>query len=155
MPTVTAALEYLLDMTAEHLAFYQDRVIARRSTPLDEIGESTENDLFIEGSSQYVPAATSSAASEEGLSNFEEGPESTERGSSAPTSIDETPPPSYSTLPVVDLIPIQPAILSGHAPRIRAPRRSASAMDAADEADGDDTRGDTLRRSVRRRRNNH
>jgi hypothetical protein len=142
-------------MTAEHLAFFQDRVIATLPTPPDETGELTENSLFVEDSSHYTPPVTHFDISADTPSDTEEDPESTERGSSEPTSTDGSPLPSYSTLPIVDRVSAQPAALTGHGPRTQAQRRSASAMDAADEGDEDDiARGDALRRSTRRRRNN-
>ncbi|KAH0019631.1 hypothetical protein KCU78_g6724, partial [Aureobasidium melanogenum] len=58
MPTVTAALEYLLDITSEHLGNIHDTCFAGRATPPTQFGETVENDLFLNMSSYYIPSET-------------------------------------------------------------------------------------------------
>jgi hypothetical protein len=151
MPTVTAALEYLLDMTAEHLATMEDKVFAGRATPPGQPGEMVENDLWLNSGRFYVPSLTPSATSEAAPSTSEMQ-NSTESESPLPTSVDETPPPSYSTLQIADRLATPFASPTERGPRVQAGRRRASAMEETNE---DDTiRGDTLRRSTRRRYDN-
>jgi hypothetical protein len=152
MPTVTAALEYLLDMIAEHLANVHDKCFTHCPTPEGQFGETVENDLWLNRGSYYEPALTPSATSEAAASDSETESESTERESSEPTSVGETPPPAYSSVQIPDRLPTPFASPTGRNSRAQARRRPASAMDSADE---DDTpRGNPLRRSTRIRRNN-
>jgi hypothetical protein len=152
MPTVTAALEYLLDVIAEHQANIENLFFADRATPPGQFGEMVENILYLNRDSYYVPSLTPSATSEAAPSVSEEEPGSSETESSETTSVDETPPPSYSRLPVVDRLPTPFASPTGRGPPARPRRRPASEMDDDDE---DDTpQISTLRRSTRLRRNN-
>jgi hypothetical protein len=155
MPTVTAALEYLLDMTAEHLATMEDKVFADRATPPGQPSETVENDLWLNRGRFYVPSLTPSATSEAAPSVSEEVSDSTDSESSAPTSVNQTPPPAYSSVQIAERLPTPFASPSERGPRVQARRRPAAAMDVADESDeGDIARGDTVRRSTRRRYNN-
>jgi hypothetical protein len=152
MPTVTAALEYLLDVTAEHLANALNYFHTDCPTPPGQFGETVENDLYLNRGSYYVPSLTPSTTSEAAPSNSEEASESDQLESSEPTSVEESPPPVYTRLPIADRSPTPFASPTGRGPRIQTRRRPASTMDSADE---DDTaRGNPLRRSTRIRRNN-
>jgi hypothetical protein len=152
MPTITAALEHLLNMTAEHLANIYKNVHTDCATPPGQFGETVENDSYLNRGSYYVSSLTPSATSVAAPSDFEEGSESDQRESSEPTSVEESPPPVYTRLPVADRLPTPFASPTGGGPRTQTRRRPASAMDGADE---DDTaRGNPLRRSTRTRRNN-
>lgn len=140
MPTVIAALEHLLNVTAEHLA---------------NIGECSregmvENDLLINRGTLHVPSLTPSATSESALSASDEDPNPTRHDSSAYTSVEESPPPAYERISLADQLQTPLANSTGRGPQAQVRRRPASAMDDADE---DDTpRGNTLRRSTRIRR---
>ncbi|KAG9671210.1 hypothetical protein KCU99_g5433, partial [Aureobasidium melanogenum] len=54
MPTVTAALEYLLDITSEHLGNIHDTCFAGRATPPTQFGETVENDLWYPSTSHHL-----------------------------------------------------------------------------------------------------
>lgn len=140
MPTVVAALEHLLNVTAEHLA---------------NIGECSaeevvENDLLVNRGTLHVPSLTPSATSESESSESDEDPNPAQRDSSAPSSFEESPPPAYTRLPVADRLPTLFASPTGRGSRAQARRRPASAVSDADEDDA--SRSNTLRRSTRIRR---
>jgi hypothetical protein len=150
MPTVVAALEYLLDVTAEHLANL-DQCSAGCVTPVGQFGETVENDLYLNRGSYYVPPVSPSATSGDARSDSEEDPESTVE-TSEPTSVDETPPPVYTIVQIAERLPTPFASSTGRGPQAPRRRRPASTMEDANE---DDTmRGNTLRRSTRRRYDN-
>ncbi|KAG9962094.1 hypothetical protein KCU61_g5051, partial [Aureobasidium melanogenum] len=54
--TVTAALEYLLDIISEHLGNIHDTCFAGRATLPTQFGETVENDLFLNEGSYYIPS---------------------------------------------------------------------------------------------------
>lgn len=149
MPTVITALEHLLDVTAEHLANV-GQLSADCATPPGQWGEMVENDLWINRGTLYVPSLTASVTSGSGSLDSEEESESSESGSSEPTSMEESPPPVYSRLPVADRLPTPFASPTGRGSRGQVRRRPASAMGDTDE--DDTSRGNTLRRSTRIRR---
>jgi hypothetical protein len=133
MPTVTAALEYLLDMIAEHLANVHDKCFTNCPTPEGQFGETVENDLWLNRGSYYETALTPSTTSETAPSDSEAESESTEREGSEPTSVEETPPPAYSSVQFAERLPTPFASPTGHGSRVQTRRRPASAMDSADE----------------------
>ncbi|KAH0370052.1 hypothetical protein KCU65_g2778, partial [Aureobasidium melanogenum] len=152
MPTVTAALEYLLGITSEHLSNIHDTCFAGRATPLTQFGETVENDLYLNPGSYYDPSLTPDETPEPPTSGSTQlaSRESIESESVGQVSIDITPPPSYRSVAIADRLPTpfaSPAPSSGQA---RAPRRRASEMEDTDA--GDTARGNTLRRSTRIRR---
>ncbi|KAG9514030.1 hypothetical protein KCV07_g8415, partial [Aureobasidium melanogenum] len=153
MPTVTAALEYLLDITSEHLGNIHDTCFAGRATPPTQFGETVENDLFLNMGSYYRPSETPESIASTSESTQLASRESIESESAEQVSIDITPPPSYRSVAIADRLPTPFASPAPSSGRLRAPRRRASEMEGPDAADaGDTARGNTLRRSTRIRR---
>ncbi|KAG9568165.1 hypothetical protein KCU79_g2530, partial [Aureobasidium melanogenum] len=105
MPTVTAALEYLLDIISEHLGNIHDTCFAGRATPPTQFGETVENDLSLNAGSYYIP----SEAPESIASTFEStqlaSRESIQSESVEQVSIEITPPPSYRSVALADRLP--------------------------------------------------
>ncbi|CAD0098298.1 unnamed protein product [Aureobasidium mustum] len=150
MPTATAALEYLLDITSEHLGNIHDTCFAGCPTPPTQFGETVENDLYPNLNSYYSPSLTpeapefTSSASE---STDAADRESIESESPEQESIEITPPPSCRSVALADRLPTPFASPSPSSGRVRAPRRPAS---ATEDNDTDDTvRGNALHRSTR------
>ncbi|KAH0341781.1 hypothetical protein KCU81_g6033, partial [Aureobasidium melanogenum] len=147
MPTVIAALEYLLDMTSEHLGNIHDTFFTDRATPPTQFGEIVENDLFLSAGSYYRPDLTPDETPESSPSTAESIRESIERESSEQVSAGITPPPTCSSVALANRLPTPFASSSPSPGRARPPRRRASEMEAIDT---DDTaRENTLRRSTR------
>lgn len=150
MPTVKAALEYLLDMTSEHLGNIHDTCFAGRATPPTQFGETVENDLYLNIDSFYRPSLISETAESPpsaSASTYAADRESMESESSEQVSVDTTPPPSYRSVALADRLPTPFASPAPSSGRARARRRRAFAIEDTDT--GDTVRGNTLRRSTR------
>lgn len=150
MPTVTAALEYLLDMTSEHLGNIHDTCFAGRATPPTQFGEVVENELFLNIDSYYRPSLTPEAP--EPTPSASESAHTTDRESIESESLEQesieiTPPRSYRGVALADRLPTPFASPAPSSGRLQAPGRRASVPEETDT--GDIARGNTLRRSTR------
>lgn len=82
MPTVIAALEYLLDVTSEHLGNIHDIFFADRATPPTQFAKILENHLFLSAGSYHRPDLTPDETPATSTSTAELIRESIERGDS-------------------------------------------------------------------------
>lgn len=169
-PTVIAALEYLLDVTSEHLSNMHDLFFADRATPPTQFGETEERDLFIsratyeslasppaseesQSISSRSPVSTSSRTSvsvsvrsSESVAESIENSEATSVESETESAVRSERLAARAQTPFSHLNPLTPA---------RAPKRHAAAIkeEAEDGADVDHlAESSGLRRSTRLRR---
>lgn len=147
MPTVIAALEYLLDVTSEHLGNIHDTFFAGRATPPTQFGEMVENDLLLSAGSYYRPSLTPDDTPASSPLTSESVHESIERESSEQVSAGIPPPPTYLSVALANRLPTPFANSAPSLGRARAPRRRAFEMEDTDTADT--ARDNTLRRSTR------